>query len=70
MQSVVEPWRVQVRVISALVRRETRAHFGEYRLGYLWAIIEPGAHLGALMILFIYVLRRHIPVPGDPTLFF
>ncbi|MGH6981758.1 MAG: ABC transporter permease [Stellaceae bacterium] len=70
MQSVMEPWRIQVRVISALVRRETRAHFGEYRLGYLWAVIEPGAHLAALVILFIYILHRHIPVPGSSMLFF
>jgi len=63
-------WRVQIRVISALVRRETRVHFGEYRLGYLWAVIEPAAHLGALLLLFIYILHRRIPVPGDPKLFF
>ncbi|MBX3127612.1 MAG: ABC transporter permease [Polyangiaceae bacterium] len=32
---------VQLRVIRALVLRETRTRFGQYRLGYVWALIEP-----------------------------
>ena len=62
--------RLQFRVITALVRRETRAHFGESRIGYLWAIIEPLAHLLVLGGLFIYILRRHAPVGGSLWLFF
>jgi capsular polysaccharide transport system permease protein len=65
-----EAIRVQFRVIAALVRRETRAHFGESRLGYLWAIIEPLAHLLVLGGLFIYILRRQAPVGGSLWLFF
>lgn len=68
-QSWLEPLRVQVRVLGALVRRETRAHFGESRLGYLWAIIEPGLHLLAYSLLFSYVLRRHPLVGGSLILF-
>jgi len=39
------------------------------RLGYLWAIIEPGLHLVAYVLLFAYVLRRHSPLGGNLTLF-
>lgn len=61
--------RIQLRVISALIRRETRAHFGEYRLGYLWAIIEPTLHLLTYVVLFTYVFKRHVPLGGSTTLF-
>jgi capsular polysaccharide transport system permease protein len=61
--------RLQLRVIAALVRRETRAHFGESRLGYLWALIEPALHLTAFALLFGYVFRRSNPLGGNLTLF-
>ena len=61
--------RTEVRVISALVRRETRAHFGETRLGYLWAIIEPLLHLIAYVVLFTYILRRPTPLGASLQLF-
>lgn len=63
------PWRLQFRVVAALIRRETRAHFGETRLGYLWAIIEPSLHLIAYAALFNYILRRPNPLGGNLTLF-
>jgi capsular polysaccharide transport system permease protein len=65
----VEASRLQLRVLAALVRRETRAHFGERRLGYLWAVIEPALHLLVYMVLFTYILRRHNPVGGSLPLF-
>lgn len=61
----VEASRLQLRVLAALVRRETRAHFGERRLGYLWAVIEPALHLLVYMVLFTYILRRQNPVGGS-----
>lgn len=61
--------RLQIRVVSALVRRETRAHFGESRLGYLWAIIEPTLHLAGYVVLFVYILGRRVPVGGSIVLF-
>lgn len=72
----VSPWRdwfvacrLQLRVLAALARRETRSHFGEQRLGYLWAVIEPSLHLFVYMTLFTYILRRHNPVGGSMPLF-
>lgn len=64
-----EVTRAQVRVISALVRREMRAHFGESRLGYLWAIIEPILHLASFVLVLIVLFKRHAPM-GDNATFF
>jgi capsular polysaccharide transport system permease protein len=67
------PWsdaaRQQIRVIAALLRRETRAHFGDSRLGYLWAIIEPILHLLAFAVVFAYILPRHAPLGHSLLLF-
>lgn len=51
------------------MRREMRAHFGEMRLGYLWALIEPALHLAVMSVLFVYILKRHSPLGGDLNLF-
>jgi len=59
----------QIRVISALIRREMRAHFGESRMGYLWALIEPCLHLAVMMVVFIYVLHRR-PALGTSSAVF
>ncbi len=67
--SWVDAMRQQVRVIAALIRRETRVHFGETRLGYLWAIIEPALHLTVYALLFLYILRRPTPLGGSLVLF-
>jgi capsular polysaccharide transport system permease protein len=64
-----EAARLQLRVIAALMRRETRDHFGERRLGYLWAIIEPGLHLAMYMVMWTYIFRRYNPVGGSMPLF-
>jgi len=67
---LAEAFRLKIRVISALVLRETRTHFGETRIGYLWALLEPVIHLLVLSTLFIYILRRHIPIGGSYMVFF
>lgn len=61
--------RTQVRVTGALVRREMRAHFGQSRLGYLWAIIDPALHLVAYIVLFSTIMRRQVPFGGGIALF-
>lgn len=61
--------RTQVRVTAALVRREMRAHFGESRIGYLWAVIDPALHLVAYIILFSTIMRRQVPFGGGVPLF-
>ena len=38
-------WKIQKSVIYAFFARELKTRFGDYRLGYVWALLEPLAHL-------------------------
>ncbi len=38
---VLEALSTQVRVIHALILRETKTRYGQHKLGFLWAILEP-----------------------------
>lgn len=60
---------VQLRVLGSLVRRQFRANTAETRLGYLWALIEPSAHLAVYILIFTIVFRRYNPVGGSVTVF-
>lgn len=60
---------VQIRVISALVLRETRATFGTSQIGYLWAIVTPAAGVGLLVFIFSLVDRQP-PFGASLALFF
>lgn len=59
----------QTRVIGALVLRETKTRFGDSKLGYAWAILEPLVHV-AVLSLFYYTLNRVSPVGKSVELFF
>jgi capsular polysaccharide transport system permease protein len=59
----------QLRVIGALILRETRTRFGRSQLGYLWAIAEPLAYVVFLSLVFVAV-GRHAPFGDDVALFF
>lgn len=48
---------VQARVIYALALRETRTRFGGYKLGYVWALLEPLFWIGTFWGLFTLVGR-------------
>lgn len=61
--------RVQGRVLVALMLRETRTRFGKQQLGYLWALLEPLAHVFVLVTLFS-AIGRSSPIGGDIALFF
>ncbi|HCQ3156019.1 TPA: ABC transporter permease, partial [Escherichia coli] len=47
--------------------REIRTRFGKYRLGYLWAILEPSAHLLMLLGILGYVMHRTMPDISFPV---
>lgn len=47
-----ERLRNQCRVVHALIIRETRTRFGESRLGYGWALLEPILHIALLSVAF------------------
>lgn len=49
---------IQRRVIYALFLRELKTRFGKFRLGYLWAFLEPVSHMLVLFII-LHVLAKH-----------
>jgi capsular polysaccharide transport system permease protein len=60
---------LQLRVLFALVLRETRATFGTSSFGYIWAIITPTASVGLLVFIFSLVDRQP-PFGSSLALFF
>jgi capsular polysaccharide transport system permease protein len=53
---------IQLQVVHALVVREMMTRFGEHRLGYLWAFIEPLMWIG--MFIGMYTLVGRVVLPG------
>lgn len=60
---------VQNRIIVALYLRELRTRFGEMKLGYAWALIEPLVHIGIMVTIFS-ILGRHPPLGTSFEAFF
>ena len=60
----ISPVSVQIRVIGALLLREMRTRFGRSRLGYMWAIFEPLAHI-LVMVSIISLMAHSSPPIGD-----
>ncbi|VFS71038.1 Polysialic acid transport protein kpsM [Kluyvera cryocrescens] len=58
---------VQQAVIKALFMREIKTRFGKYRLGYLWAVLEPAAHLMVMVGIFGYIMHRTMPDISFPV---
>lgn len=58
-----------LRVVWAVLLRETRTRFGRRRAGYLWALIEPGIQIALFLLIFI-VLRGREGVFGMSTAMF
>ncbi|MGH6763325.1 MAG: ABC transporter permease [Phyllobacterium sp.] len=54
------------RVIVAVVLRETKTRFGQNKLGYLWAIIEPVAYVAILLFIRSHL---HSSIPFGENLF-
>ncbi|MEX0970324.1 MAG: ABC transporter permease [Paracoccaceae bacterium] len=59
----------QIRVIAALMLRETRMTFGSSHLGYFWAIMQPLVSISFLVFLF-YLIGRQAPYGASLALFF
>jgi capsular polysaccharide transport system permease protein len=55
------PFRIQRDVIYALLLRELSSRFGKTRGGFLWALVEPIAHLLVLVALRGFLRQRLIP---------
>lgn len=57
---------VQLQVIRALMLRETRTRFGEHKLGYIWALVEPITFIG--MFAAMYMLMGRTTMEGVPII--
>jgi capsular polysaccharide transport system permease protein len=60
---------IRWRVIYAIMLRDIRTRFGQTRLGYFWAIMEPITHLMTLGTVF-YVVNHSPPPVGDNMFLF
>jgi ABC-type polysaccharide/polyol phosphate export permease/tetratricopeptide (TPR) repeat protein len=60
----------QGRVIHALIIRETRTRFGDSRLGYGWALIEPILHIVLLSAVFSLLMRGRPPIGAHFFVFY
>ena len=56
-------------VIGALVMRDIRTRYGRNRLSFLWALLEPLAHIAVLAVIFV-IMQRSNPPLGDNYLLF
>jgi capsular polysaccharide transport system permease protein len=54
-------FQIQRDVVYALVLREVGSRFGKSRVGFLWVLIEPVAHLVFPVVLFGFILERALP---------
>lgn len=58
----------QLRVIHALMLRETKTRFGRHRLGFLWAFIEPLLYVALFTALMSF--RNRVAPLGIPVVLF
>ncbi|MFC3903163.1 capsular polysaccharide transport system permease protein [Acinetobacter marinus] len=47
--------------IRALFLRELQTRFGHYRIGYVWALVEPALNVVFMLILFGAIIKRVLP---------
>lgn len=59
------PWQIQCDVVFALFLRELKTRFGAYRLGLVWAVLEPAAFVALLS--FIRAINGSTETAGLPT---
>lgn len=60
----------QRRVIRALIIRETRTRFGDSKLGYGWALLEPMLHIALLSVAFSVLMHGQPPIGSHFFLFY
>lgn len=64
MKEFWNAFAVQRRVVYALILRETRTRYGKTRIGYLWALFEPMAHMLIFAAIFSFI-GRSSPLGGS-----
>ena len=68
MTHLLEGLTLRVQVIHALILRETRTRYGRYRLGYVWALLDPLLFVGMFSAVF-YLFDRRLPYGMDAVSF-
>ncbi|WP_421670822.1 ABC transporter permease [Rahnella sp. EDr1-12] len=58
---------VQKAAVKALFLREIKTRFGKFRLGYLWAALEPMAHMLILLSIIGFIMHRTMPDISFPV---
>jgi ABC-type polysaccharide/polyol phosphate export permease len=66
----LERLQTQGRVIHALIIRETRTRFGDSKLGYGWALLEPILHILMLSLVFAVMMRGRPPIGNEFFIFY
>lgn len=62
-------FEVQKAAVKALFLREMKTRFGKFRLGYLWAPLEPLFHMLVMITIFGYLMERTMPDISFPVFF-
>jgi ABC-type polysaccharide/polyol phosphate export permease/Flp pilus assembly protein TadD len=62
--------KTQGRVIHALIIRETRTRFGDSKLGYGWALLEPILHILMLSLVFAVMMSGRPPIGDEFFIFY
>ncbi|HEX3536520.1 MAG TPA: ABC transporter permease [Stellaceae bacterium] len=68
--SLLARLNTQRRVIRALVIRETRTRFGDSKLGYGWALLEPILHIALLSVVFALLMHGTPPIGTEFFIFY
>jgi capsular polysaccharide transport system permease protein len=66
---LVQGAATQVRVIGALMLRETQTRFGAAKIGFLWAIVEPFCHILAFSQI-AKLIHHSAPLGSSVEIFF
>lgn len=56
-------------ILAALIMRDIRTRYGRNRLSFIWALLEPLAHVAVLAVVFWITMRSNPPL-GDNFLLF
>lgn len=60
-------FEVQKAAVKALFLREMKTRFGKFRLGYLWAPLEPIAHMLVMLAIFGFWMKHTMPDISFPV---
>jgi capsular polysaccharide transport system permease protein len=67
-RKVLDAFSTQLRVINALILRETKSRYGNHKIGFLWALIEPLVSVSVFVAIFSNL--RHDNPSGMPLVAF